>query len=367
MKNKTAKEPLMRIAKRTDMPVKQSVIIRAAAVVIALLACGVTIVAITGGKVDFLSIYSEMFEGAFGTVRRIKITVRDTCALLCLAVALAPAFKMRFWNIGAEGQALIGALASCIAVKLFPNMLVAPLLLIMFFFSVLAGALWGIIPGYFKASLGANETLFTLMMNYVAIQLVKYFVVLWEKQKGSGVMSTLTTGMLPKLFGVDYGWSIVIILILTVLSYIYMKYTKHGYEIAVVGESENTARYIGINVKKVIIRTMAISGGLCGLAGFLLVSGTHHLVKADLVGGNGFTAIIVAWLAHLNPIVMTLTSFFVAFLDVGTAKIASACNLNDFASDVVVGVALFVILSSEFFVNYKVIFNRRKKAIKEGE
>lgn len=367
MKAKTAKEPLFRIAKRTDISKGLSFGIRAASVVLALLACGAMVMLLTSGKISFFDIYGEMLEGAFGTIRRVKITLRDTCALLCLAVALAPAFKMRFWNIGAEGQALIGALASCIVVKLMPDTSAPLLILVMFLASVVAGAIWGVIPGFFKATIKANETLFTLMMNYVAIQLVKYFVVLWEKQKGAGVMSTLTTGKLPQLFGVDYGWSIVIILVVTLLSYVYMKYSKHGYEIAVVGESENTARYVGINVKKVIVRTMIISGGLCGLAGFLLVSGTHHLVKSDLVGGNGFTAIIVAWLAHLNPLVMMLTSFFVSFLDIGTAKIASSCNLNDFASDVVVGVALFIILASEFFINYQVIFTRSNKKVKEGK
>lgn len=360
MANTVVKEPKIRIAKRTDLSFKKSLLIRAAAVLIAFILSAVAVIIITGGKISFFSVYKEMFSGAFGTFRRFKILIRDTCALLCLGVALAPAFKMRFWNIGAEGQALIGALASCIVVKIMPNANGALLLLVMFIASVLAGALWGVIPGFFKAALKANETLFTLMMNYVAIQVVKFFVVLWEKQKGSGVMTTLTTGKLPQLFGVDYGWSIVIIIAITVAMYFYMKYSKQGYEIAVVGESENTARYIGINVKKVIVRTMAISGALCGIAGFLLVSGTHHLVKSDLVGGNGFTAIIVAWLAHLNPIVMALTSLFVSFLDIGTAKIASSCNLNDFASDVVVGTALFIVLASEFFINYKVIFASKR-------
>ena len=361
MKVKTAKEPFIRIAKRTDLTTSLSYGIRIASVLLALLACGITLMLITNGKVSLGEVYSDMIDGAFGTIRRVKITARDTCALLCLAVALAPAFKMKFWNIGAEGQALVGALASCVVVKLCPDMPAALLLLVMFAASIISGAVWGVIPGYFKAKLRANETLFTLMMNYVAIQLVKFFVVLWEKQKGAGVMATLTTGKLPMLFGVDYGWSIVIILVVTVLSYVYMKYSKQGYEIAVVGESENTARYIGINVNKVVVRTMALSGALCGLAGFLLVSGTHHLVKSDIVGGNGFTAIIVAWLAQLNPLMMIATSFFVSFLDIGTAKIASSCNLNDYASDVVVGVALFIILASEFFINYRVVFSKKAK------
>lgn len=365
MANAKVKEPLIRIAKRTDITAGKAFAVKAVSVAAALVLSAVTVIIITSGKVSFFEVYKEMISGAFGTLRRFKILIRDTCALLCLGVALAPAFKMRFWNIGAEGQALIGALASCVVVKLMPDTNAAVLLIVMFISSIIAGAIWGAIPGFFKAQFKANETLFTLMMNYIAIQVVKFAVVKWEKQKGSGVMSTLTTGKLPNLFGVDYGWSIVLILALTIAMFVYMKYSKQGYEIAVVGESENTARYIGINVKKVIVRTMIISGALCGFAGFLLVSGTHHLVKSDLVGGNGFTAIIVAWLAHLNPLVMMLTSFFVSFLDVGTAKIASSCNLNDFASDVVVGMALFVILASEFFINYKISF--KHKNAKEGQ
>ena len=188
MKVKTAKEPMIRIAKRTELSTGLSVGIRVGSVAVALLACGLVLLLITNGKVSFGEAYTQMFEGAFGTIRRVKITARDTCALLCLAVALAPAFKMRFWNIGAEGQALVGALASCVVVKLMPDMNGALLILLMFIASIVSGAIWGVIPGYFKAKIKANETLFTLMMNYVAIQLVKFFAVLWEKQKGAGVM-----------------------------------------------------------------------------------------------------------------------------------------------------------------------------------
>lgn len=360
-----SKEPLIRIAKRTDITVGKSLAVRAISVAAALIFSAVTVIIITSGKVSFFEVYKQMLSGAFGTLRRFKILVRDTTALLCLGVALAPAFKMRFWNIGAEGQALIGALASCAVVKLWPDLNAAVLLLIMFIASVVAGGIWGAIPGYFKAKFKANETLFTLMMNYIAIQLVNFATIKWEKTAGSGVMALLPTGKLPQLFGVDYGWSIILILALTAAMYVYMKYTKSGYEISVVGESENTARYIGINVKKVVVKTMLLSGALCGFAGFLLVSGTHHSVQSNLVGGNGFTAIIVAWLAHLNPLMMVLTSFFVSFLDVGTTKIASSCNLNDYACDVVVGVALFIILASEFFINYKIIPGH--KAAKEGQ
>ena len=356
----------LHIVKREPMPWFKSMLVRAIAIVASLLLSAVVITLLT--STNPLKIYASMINGAFGSELRVWSMAQNVAILLCISLAVTPAFKMRFWNCGAEGQVLVGGLANVSVMMFLGDKLPYPVLIVvMILASVAAGVIWAVIPAIFKAIWNTNETLFTLMMNYVAIQLVKFFVVLWEKQKGAGVMSTLTTGKLPMLFGVDYGWSIVIILVITVLSYVYMRYSKQGYEIAVVGESENTARYIGINVNKVVVRTMAISGALCGLAGFLLVSGTHHIVKSDIVGGNGFTAIIVAWLAQLNPLMMILTSFFVSFLDIGTAKIASSCNLNDYASDVVVGVALFIILASEFFINYRVIFNKHSKKEKEGK
>ena len=142
---------------------------------------------------------------------------------------------------------------------------------------------------------------------------------------------------------------------MVVMAY-YLKKTKHGYEIAVVGESENTARYAGINVKKVIIRTMAISGALCGLTGFLLVSGSSHTISTNTAGGRGFTAIIVSWLAKFNPYIMLLISFFLVFLDNGAVQIASQYGLNESASEVMTGIVLFFLIGCEFFLNYRVVF-----------
>jgi ABC-type uncharacterized transport system permease subunit len=151
------------------------------------------------------------------------------------------------------------------------------------------------------------------------------------------------------------------VLALTVAMYIYLKYSKHGYEIAVVGDSENTARYAGISVRKVYIRTMALSGAICGMAGFLEVSGVSHTISTSTAGGRGFTAIIVAWLAKFNTFVMILISFLLVFLEKGAIEIASRYNLNDYASNIITGIILFFILGSEFFINYKVNFRRRQK------
>ena len=228
--------------------------------------------------------------------------------------------------------------------------------------AVFSGMLWGVIPAIFKAEWKTNETLFTLMMNYVAIQLVEYFLKIADKS-GSNVVGPdlLSHGWLPDLFGVKYLLNIVIVAIITVLMYIYLKYSKHGYEISVVGESENTARYIGIDVKKVIIRTMVLSGAVCGLAGFLLVSGTNHTISKTLAGGNGFTAIMVSWLAKFNPVLMVVTSFLIVFLQRGAGEIATNFRLNESVADILTGVIIFFIIGCEFFINYEIKSTRAKK------
>jgi len=233
----------------------------------------------------------------------------------------------------------------------------------MFVSSVVVAAIWGLIPAYFKTRFNSNETLFTLMMNYVAIQLVAYFTLEWSVPRGSGTPRVLEFGQLPTLFGQKYLINILIVAVLTILIYFYLKYSKQGYEISVVGESENTARYIGINVKKVVLRTMAISGAICGIAGFLLVAGTDHSLKSDTSGGRGFTAIMVSWLAKFNPIFMVLTSLLIVFLQKGASKISEVYRLNSSFSDIITGIIIFFIIGSEFFINYKIKFNKKEENV----
>jgi len=238
----------------------------------------------------------------------------------------------------------------------------APVLIpVMVITSVLAGALWGLVPAYFKTKFNSNETLFTLMMNYIAIQIVAFYTLEWSVPKGSGTPRTLEFGQLPTLFGQKYLINILIVVLITIIMYIYLKYSKQGYEIAVVGESEKTAKYIGINVKKVVLRTMAISGAICGIAGFLLVAGTDHSLKSDTSGGRGFTAIMVSWLAKFNPVFMILTSLLIVFLEKGASKISEVYRLNSSFSDIITGIIIFFIIGSEFFINYKIKFNKKEK------
>ena len=344
---KTHREPLLRIAKRDGIARPKAWAIRIIAVLLSLVVSGIFIFAVT--KLNPFQVYEGIFDGAFGTPRRSWVTVRDAMMLLCIGVGLAPAFKMRFWNIGAEGQILIGGIVTAGFMRAFGGDISTPLLLvIMAVVSLLAGAAWGMVPATFKAVWNTNETLFTLMMNYVAIQLN-------QRTKD---------GWFPELFGQEYGLNVVLVLLLTVGMFLYLKYSKQGYEISVVGDSENTARYAGINVKKVTIRTMAISGAICGLAGFIAVAGASHTISTSTAGGRGFTAIIVAWLAQFNTFVMILISFLLVFLQKGAIQIASQFNLNDYASNIITGIILFFILGSEFFINYRIILRGGKEGAK---
>ena len=354
-------EPLLRIVKRGESPFKLKIFIRLIAVLLALVVDALFIYFVTG--LNPFSVYTTMFQGTFSTSMRFSWALRDLASLLLIGIALAPAFKMRFWNIGAEGQVLMGALATAAVMVYYGGKVPAPLLYTaMLVAAVFAGALWGFIPAWFKARLGTNETLFTLMMNYVAIQIVACCVNIWRGQaSGLGKLNMKSkAGWFPQVFGQRYNINLIVVVLLVVLMYCYLRYSKQGYEIAVVGESENTARYAGINVGKVIIRTMILSGALCGLTGFLIVGGRDQTISTGTAGGNGFTAIIVAWLAKFNTFYMALISFLLIFLEKGAGEIASAYNLNDFASDIIAGIILFFILGSEFFINYKPIFRISK-------
>ena len=364
-KNRTqVREPMFHIVKRSTLVWWRSWLIRILSVLAALVVCSVITVLLTGENP--LGVYVTMFDGAFGTKRRIWGLFQNVAMLLCVALAVTPAFQMRFWNIGAEGQVLIGGLATAACMILFGNKVPTLVLFAMMLVGSMAGsALWAAIPAYFRAKWNTNETLFTLMMNYIAIQLVSYFTYIWSVPKGSGQIGIINgstrAGWLPAIAGKPYLLNIIIVAVLTVLMYVYLNYSKQGYEIQVVGESENTARYIGVNIKKVIIRTMLLSGALCGVAGFLLVSGTDHTLTRNLAGGRGFTAIMVSWLAKFNPLYMVLTSFLLVFLQKGATEISTVYGLNDSFAEILTGVIIFFIIGSEFFANYSVKFRHSEK------
>ena len=355
--NKTLK---FHISKRASLPWYKSWAIRGIAILAALVVCAIVTMLMTGENP--ISIYSTIFYGAFGTTRRSWVTIQELAVLLGISLAVTPAFKMRFWNIGAEGQVLIGGLATtacmiCLADKL-PNSMVIVCMIIA---SILAGAFWGFLPAFFKAKWNTKETLFTLMMNYIATQLAAYFIIVWEVPKGAGKIGIINQsteiGWLPQL-GNQYLLSILVVALLTGVMYIYLNYSKHGYEIAVVGESQRTASYAGIKVERVIIRTMVLSGAVCGLMGLLLVGGINHTLTTTVVDGRGFTAVMVSWMAKFNPIAMIFTSLLLVFLSRGASEISSVFGLNHSFADILTGIILFFIIGSEFFITYEISVQR---------
>lgn len=359
---------MIQISKRGTVSRKRNIAIRLAAIALAIIVCAVITMATTG--TDPLAVFSAFINGSFGSERKLWIFFQDTAILLIISLAVTPAFKMHCWNLGAEGQVLAGAMAAAACMVLLGDtMSNGALIACMVIASVVTGALWAGIPAFFKAKFNTNETLFTLMMNYVATQIVAYFCVKWENPVGSCTIGVINAqneaGWLPQL-GNKYLLVIMVAVIMTVLIYFYLNYTKHGYEIAVVGESERTARYIGIKVPRVIVRTMLFSGAICGVAGLLLVGGIHHTVSTSLVGGQGFTAVMVSWLAAFNPIVMILTSALLIFMGSGANQLASSCGLNQSFGDILTGVLIFFIIGSEFFVQYKISFRKKNKEAGEN-
>ena len=359
----TVREPLFHIVKRSGITTKQAVLIRVYAVLAGLLLCGIICTAIF--KVNPFSVYFELFMGAFGTTDRIWYLVRDTALLLGVGLALIPAFKMKFWNLGGNGQVLMGCLASVACMYYLggkiPDILVNLLMIIS---SIAAGALWAVIPAIFKANFKTNESLFTLMMNYIASGIVLFCIDSWVKT-GSGVLAPIKEGNLIKL-GNNHVLTILVVAILTAFMYVYLKFTKHGYELTVVGESENTARYVGINVKKVIIRTLVLSGAICGIIGLLLGGSINHTINTESAANRGFTGIMVAWLAKFDPLMMIVTAFGITFLSRGMGQVQSAFGItNSAVSDVIIGLIYFCVIGCEFFINYRLIFRGKKNGKKK--
>lgn len=360
---KSHREPLFHVVKRDDLPWWKAWSIRAATIIIAFVIVG--FISMGVAETSFGETYQIMFSGVFGKLFEGRTTMlwkylQEIAVLLCLALALTPAFKMKFWNCGAEGQALMGGLASMICmIELGPKLPYPLLIAVIAVASILAGAIWGVIPAIFKALFNTNETLFTLMMNYIATQIIAYYVYL--KGSGSNVINPVEYGNFGVVGDNEYFVNIMIVVFVTVAMYIYLRFSKQGYEISVVGESQNTARYIGINVKKVIIRTMLISGAVCGITGMMLVSGKDHSINVNSVGGQGFTAILMSWLGQFNPLIMVVMTAIVVFLRIGVAKVADTALLNSSFSEIMVGLVVLMLVGCEFFINYSIKFKSNKK------
>ena len=357
------KHSAVHITKRPELTNKQGMKIRIFAIIMALTAGAIFLLVL--GNNPFV-IYGTILSGAFRSKMAIQATLKIMIPLFITSLGVTLAYKMLFWNIGAEGQIIMGAIFSSYFALFHANWPKPVLLLVMLIAGIIGGGLWGLIPAFFKAKYNTNETLFTLMLNYIALHIISYLRDgPWRDPENPGFAKIATfdaNAHLPKVFGVHIGW--IVALILFVIISIYLKYTKQGYEISVVGVSNNTAKYAGMDVKKIILRTVFFSGAVCGISGMLQVSGSDLTLASGVAGGVGFTAIIVAWLANLNPAMIMLVSLLFSVLEKGGSVVQSAYNLSTDCSDVLQGIILFFILGCEFFIRYR--FGISKNQVKEG-
>lgn len=346
---------MIRFIKRPEVSKTESTIIRIASIVLALLLFAVFIYASTGQNP--VAVYLSMVKGAFGSRYRFNEVIIKTVPLVIASLGIAIAFKMKFWNIGADGQIIMGAFAASFVALRYPNLPRPLLLIVMAAAGTIGGGLWALIPAFFKAQWKTNETIITLMLNYVALKFVTYLQYgPWKDPKAIGfpkIPNFVDAAVLPKFLGIHIGWVVAIILV--IIMYILMNHSKLGYEVAVIGESEKTAQYGGINIKKTIITALLISGGLCGLTGMIQASAVSNTLSVEVSGGLGYTAIITTWLSGLSAPFIVVASFLFAALLQGGAYIQTAFNIPASMAQMLQGVILFFVLGSEFFIQYKMI------------
>lgn len=371
-----AKEPLVRVVKRDRIHPLLKVGFYVLAILLALTVGGILLFAI---GVNPLVLYKDMFTiGMLGSrfaYKSMEGLLTVFIPLLITSLALALSFKMRFWNIGGEGQFIIGALAAAtVALKFGNTMSSFPLLVLMFLASFLCAGLYGGIVALLNVRFRTNETLLTLMLNYIALYLLRFFGEtqapwnfylsdesvrpVFQKFSESAFMPTISIGK----FSLNISFIFAVLICVGV--YFYLKKTKHGYEISVVGDSANTARYAGMNVPKIIVRTMFLSAALIGLAGGFYVSGAKVL-STSVTNNVGWTGIIVAWLAKLNTFAVFGVALLISIMQYGVQAASTQFPIIDsnFA-DLLQGIILFFVLAADFFIRFKLVF--RKSAKKQG-
>ena len=334
----------IQISRRANTSRLAENLVRIGAIVASLILAGIVMLFMGYNPIE---IFGRIITSSLSTYSRFTETVNKTILLTTLSLGIAVAFRMKFWNIGAEGQFYMGAFGAALAAFGFPELHPALLLPLMALFAFVFGGLWA--------------------MNYSAVSFISYLQYgPWKDPASLGAAKIARfsdNAILPKVFGIHAGW--IIMLALVVIMTIVLKYTKLGYQIDVLGESETTARYAGMNTLKIMFAAVMISGGLCGMAGFMQASAIEKSITDSMSGGLGFTAVITAWLAKLKPPVIVVVSFAFSML-LQSGKSLQVIGIPSSITEILQGVIIFFVLGSEFFINYKVSL-RRENAAKEAE
>lgn len=349
--------------KRLEITKSKELLYRFFAISLAAISCGLLLMIIGYNPFE---VYGTILNGALGSESAIKETIKITFPLLLSALGVSIAFRMKFWNIGGEGQIAVGAIAASYFAYRQANLPASAMLVLMILSGIIAGGLFAAIPAYFKTQYGTNETLFTLMLNYIAVYVIQYFREgPWRDPESLGfpIMPRFPKhARIPMVLGVHFGWIVAIALV--VLIYIYIKHTKQGYELTVVGENQRTAEYAGMPVKKIIMRTMFISGAIAGLAGVFQVSGADRQLTETVAGGVGFSGIIIAWLGKLSAPAMFVVSILFGILTKGASTLETTLKIPASMSSIIQGLLLFFVLGSEFFIKYKLQFTAKGMEMK---
>ncbi|SHK12295.1 ABC transporter permease [Desulforamulus aeronauticus] len=317
---------------------------------------------ITWGQV--FAVYGGMLDGAFGSTYGVSETIVKAIPLMLCGLGVSMAFRMQLWNIGAEGQFYMGAFGASWLALTYPELPVYLMLPGMVLLGLLCGGLWALIPGIPRAYLGVNETITTLMLNYVAILWVNYFIFgPWKDPQGMNFPLSKPfepSAVLPTLGSSRVHFGLVFALAIAVLLWFVLKQSRWGYEVTVIGESPRTARYAGMNIKKNIILVMFVSGAIAGLAGMAEVSAITQRMQQGLSPGYGYTAIIVAWLAKLNPFAIILVAILLGALQVGGYSVQTT-GVPAAIVFMIQGALLFFVLGGEFFNRFRIVLKNQGK------
>ena len=349
----------IKVIKRQEPIGWRSCFVLLAAVVLSLFLSSLLL--LVGGKPPVEGIII-LFKGAFFSRFAIEDALLKATPIFLCSLGVATAFRLQVWNIGAEGQYALGAVGASWVALTFPEALSYLLLPGMALAALCAGGLWGLVPAILRQKLSTNEIIVTLMMNYIAILFLDYLVYgAWKDPVSFGFPMTpefSEAAVIGKIAGSNFSWGLVHCLVLGTVLWLFLGFTRIGFEIKAAGDSVRAARYAGIPYDRLVMLVMVISGALAGWAGFLEASSTVNRLQPSIIAGYGYTAIVVAWLARLNPFYIGIASFLLAGLRVGVEGMQLDLQVPAAFGGIIEGLILLTVLAGGLFNSYRVVLRR---------
>lgn len=312
--------------------------------------------------VNPLDAYREIIIESVGSMYGLSETLVKTTPLIFAGLGVSLAFRMQIWNIGAEGQFALGAVGATWAALAFPHWPPYALLPLMLLCASIAGGLWGAIPAVLRLKLKANEIIVSLMLNYVGILILEYLVYgIWKDPGSFGFPMTkefVPAAVVGRIGDTRLNWGLALCLGVGALMSVFLRSTRLGYELRACGENVRAARYARMPYAFLVVLVMAVSGALAGWAGFLEASAIIGRLQPSIMSGYGYTAIVVAWLANLNPVIIAVASFLLAGLRVGMETLQLDLQIPATFGGIMEGFILLAVLASGFFSRYRLQLRR---------